>query len=147
MQQGGGDSLLPRLRFAYGTLGGFLAGQAISNFSDADADTESMEFGGTLGSTGGYRIPQVRYTVPGLYGSAFSVSAENPFTTVITPGGVQSTDFALSGSRDIDKSASGDDPGDLQRRRLHRDQHDWPRWDVGIPDHARPTRRRRKRPP
>ena len=86
------------MRFAYGTFGGFLAGQAISNFSDADADTESMEFGGTLGSTGGYRIPQVRYTVPGPYGSAFSVSAENPFTTVITPGGVQSTDFSLSGA-------------------------------------------------
>ena len=60
--QGGGNSLLPRLRYAYGTLGGFLAGQAISNFSDADADTESMEFGGTEGSTGGMRIPQVRYT-------------------------------------------------------------------------------------
>ena len=40
LQQGGGDSLHPRLRFAYGTLGGFLAGQALSNFSDADADTE-----------------------------------------------------------------------------------------------------------
>ena len=52
-QQAGGDSLLPRLRFAYGTLGGFLAGQAISNFSDADADTKSMEFGGAMGSTGG----------------------------------------------------------------------------------------------
>ena len=38
--QGGGNSLQPRLRYAYGTLGGFLAGQAISNFSDADADTE-----------------------------------------------------------------------------------------------------------
>ena len=38
--QGGGNSLVPRLRYAYGTLGGFLAGQAISNFSDADADTE-----------------------------------------------------------------------------------------------------------
>ena len=86
------------MRFAYGTLGGFLAGQAISNFSDADADTESMEFGGTMGSTGGMRIPQVRYTVPGPYGSAFSVSAENPYTTVITPGGVQSTDFNLSGT-------------------------------------------------
>src|SRR5262245_12426122 len=53
LQQDGGDSLLPRLRFAYGTLGGFLAGQAVSNFSDADADTESMEFGGAMGSTGG----------------------------------------------------------------------------------------------
>jgi Porin subfamily/DcaP outer membrane protein len=98
LAQAGGNSLLPRLRFAYGTLGGFLAGQALSNFSDADADTESMEFGGTLGSTGGQRIPQVRYTVPGPYGSAFSVSAENPWTSVITPGGLQSSDYNLSGT-------------------------------------------------
>jgi Porin subfamily len=98
LAQGGGDSLLPRLRFAYGTLGGFLAGQALSNFSDADADTESMEFGGAIGSTGGQRIPQVRYTVPGPYGSAFSVSAENPWTAVITPGGLQSSDYNLSGA-------------------------------------------------
>jgi hypothetical protein len=79
-------------------LGGFLAGQAISNFSDADADTESMEFGGSMGSTGGMRIPQVRYTIPGPYGSAFSVSAENPYTTLITPGGVESSDLSLSGT-------------------------------------------------
>src|SRR5215831_19513996 len=46
LQQGGGDSRVPRLRFAYGTLGGFLGGQAVSNFSDGDADTESMSFGG-----------------------------------------------------------------------------------------------------
>ena len=98
MQQGGGDSIHPRLRFAYGTLGGFLAGQALSNFSDADADTESMEFGGAIGSTGGQRIPQVRYTVAGPYGSAFSVSAENPWTSVMTPGGAQSSDFAESGT-------------------------------------------------
>ena len=95
-QAGGGNSILPRLRFAYGTLGGFLAGQALSNFSDADADTKSMDFGGTEGGTGGQRIPQVRYTLAGPYGSAFSVSAENPFTTVITPGGVESSDLALS---------------------------------------------------
>ncbi|HUC73003.1 MAG TPA: DcaP family trimeric outer membrane transporter [Stellaceae bacterium] len=95
--QGGGNSLVPRLRYAYGTLGGFLGGQAISNFSDADADTESMEFGGAEGSTGGMRIPQVRYTIAGPYGSAFSVSAENPYTTVITPAGVQSSDLNLSG--------------------------------------------------
>ncbi|MGH7045725.1 MAG: DcaP family trimeric outer membrane transporter [Stellaceae bacterium] len=94
LQQSGGNSMLPRLRFAYGTLGGFLAGQAISNFSDADADTESMEFGGTEGSTGGQRIPQVRYTMAGPYGSAFSVSAEQPFTSVIVPGGLVSSDLA-----------------------------------------------------
>jgi hypothetical protein len=92
LQQGGGDSILPRLRFAYGTLGGFLAGQAISNFSDADADTESMEFGGAMGSTGGYRTPQVRYTIAGPYGSAFSVSAEQPTSSVLTPAGVISSD-------------------------------------------------------
>jgi hypothetical protein len=92
LQQGGGDSRVPRLRFAYGTLGGFLGGQAISNFSDADADTESMEFGGAMGSTGGYRVPQVRYTVVGPYGSAFSVSAEQPTSSVLTPSGVFSSD-------------------------------------------------------
>src|SRR5215472_2621048 len=93
LQQGGGDSLVPRLRFAYGTLGGFLAGQAISNFADADADTESMEFGGSIGSTGGYRVPQVRYTIAGPWGSAFSVSAEQPHTDVQTPSGVVGSDF------------------------------------------------------
>jgi len=96
LQQGGGNNMLPRLRYAYGTLGGFLAGQAISNFSDADADTESMEFGGTMGSTGGYRIPQVRYTLAGPYGSAFSVAAEQPFTSVILPGGAVSSDLATA---------------------------------------------------
>jgi Porin subfamily len=97
-QQSGGDSLLPRLRFAYGTLGGFLAGQAISNFSDADADTESMEFGGAAGSTGGYRVPQLRYTIAGPYGSAFSVSAEQPTSSMIVPGGTVSADQALATS-------------------------------------------------
>src|SRR5271167_2485274 len=95
-QQAGGDSLVPRLRFAYGTLGGFLGGQALSNFSDADADTESMEFGGAMGSTGGNRIPQVRYTIAGPYGSAFSVSAEQPITGVIVPSGTISNDQLLS---------------------------------------------------
>ena len=98
VQQAGGDSLLPRLRFAYGTLGGFLGGQALSNFSDADADTESMEFGGAMGSTGGHRIPQVRYTLAGPYGSAFSVSAEQPFTGIIVPSGTISNDQALAAS-------------------------------------------------
>jgi hypothetical protein len=95
-QQAGGNSRLPRLRFAYGTLGGFLAGQANSNFSDSDADTESMEFGGAMGSTGGQRIPQVRYTVAGPYGSAFSVSAEEPWTSMLTPAGILSSDSNIS---------------------------------------------------
>ena len=97
LQQNGGDSRVPRLRFAYGTIGGFLAGQAISNFSDADADTESMEFGGAMGSTGGQRIPQVRYTLAGPWGSAVSVSAEQPFSAVLTPAGILSSDSNVGG--------------------------------------------------
>jgi Porin subfamily len=97
VQQAGGDSILPRLRFAYGTLGGFLGGQALSNFSDADADTESMEFGGAMGSTGGQRIPQVRYTVAGPWGSAFSISAEQPTVAVATPGGILTNDANITG--------------------------------------------------
>jgi hypothetical protein len=97
LQQDGGDSRVPRLRFAYGTLGGFLAGQALSNFSDADADTESMEFGGAMGSTGGQRTPQVRYTLAGPWGSAFSVSAEQPFSAALTPAGILSSDSNVGG--------------------------------------------------
>ncbi|MGH7029765.1 MAG: DcaP family trimeric outer membrane transporter [Stellaceae bacterium] len=97
LQQGGGNSMHFRLRYAYGTLGGLLAGQALSNFSDADADTESMDFGGIEGSTGGNRIPQVRYTIAGPYGSAFSVSAEQSLTSIIVPGGTVSSDLATDG--------------------------------------------------
>ena len=43
------DSLIPRLRYAYGTLGGFLAGQANSNFADPDANPETLDFGGPGG--------------------------------------------------------------------------------------------------
>ncbi len=97
VQQGGGDSIVPRLRFAYGTLGGFLGGQAISNFSDADADTESVDFGGAMGSTGGLRIPQVRYTLAGPYGVAFSGSLEQPQTSMWSPGGMLSSDANTGG--------------------------------------------------
>jgi hypothetical protein len=92
VQHAGGDALLPRLRYGYGTLGNFLAGQALSNFSDGDADNESMEFGNVPGSTGGQRIPQVRYTLVGPWGSAWSMAAEQPFTDMLTPAGIISSD-------------------------------------------------------
>jgi hypothetical protein len=78
-------------------LGGFLGGQAISNFADADADTESMEFGGAMGSTGGQRIPQIRYTMAVPFGGALSVSAENPTVAVLTPGGLFTNDSNTGG--------------------------------------------------
>jgi hypothetical protein len=83
------NSLVPRLRYAYGTLGGFLAGQANSNFSDPDADPPQLEFGGTVGNPGVTRLPQIRYTTPlapyGLLG-ALSFSAEAPETSGWIPG-------------------------------------------------------------
>ncbi|HEV8032198.1 MAG TPA: DcaP family trimeric outer membrane transporter [Stellaceae bacterium] len=93
------DSLVPRLRFAYGTLGGFLAGQANSNFADPDANGETIDFGGNVGEPGHVRIPQVRYTQPlapyGLLG-AISVSAETPETFIETPAGVIASDSPSS---------------------------------------------------
>ena len=70
------DSLVPRLRYAYATLGGFLGGQASSNFSDADANPETLDFGGPAGLAGVNRIPQMRYTSAGPWGSALSFSAD-----------------------------------------------------------------------
>jgi hypothetical protein len=90
------DSLIPRLRYAYGTLGGFLAGQANSNFSDPDANPETLDFGGPAGFAGVTRIPQVRYTLNGPWGSAWSVSAETPETDVVTPAGYVKTDTNTS---------------------------------------------------
>jgi hypothetical protein len=92
------NSLTPRLRYAYGTLGGFLAGQANSNFSDPDADPPQLEFGGQVGNPGVTRIPQVRYTLPlqpyGFLG-ALSFSAEAPETDSWTAGqGIVATDTA-----------------------------------------------------
>ena len=43
---------MPRLRYAYGTLGPLLFGQANSNFTDPDASVESLDFGGLIGDPG-----------------------------------------------------------------------------------------------
>ena len=89
------NNLAPRLRFAYATLGGLLAGQANSNFADPDAGADSINFGGMVGSPGVTRIPQVRYTMPlASYGwlGAFSVSAEAPETDGVTLGGLIASD-------------------------------------------------------
>jgi hypothetical protein len=90
------DNLIPRLRYAYGTLGGFLAGQATSNFSDPDANGETLDFGGNVGEPGHVRVPQVRYTMPTpWWGSSFSVSAETPETDIGTPAGVEGSDAGV----------------------------------------------------
>ncbi|HZT87329.1 MAG TPA: DcaP family trimeric outer membrane transporter [Stellaceae bacterium] len=92
------DNLHPRLRYAYGTLGGFLAGQANSNFSDPDANAEVLDFGGNVGEPGVVRVPQIRYTIPITWGwgGAFSVSAETPETDIFTPVGQTASDAGAS---------------------------------------------------
>jgi hypothetical protein len=73
-------------------LGGFLAGQANSNFSDPDANPETLDFGGPVGEAGVVRIPQVRYTYAGPWGSAWSASLETPETDLLTPAGQVQSD-------------------------------------------------------
>jgi hypothetical protein len=91
------DDLVPRLRYAYGTIGGWLFGQANSNFRDPDADSETIDFGGDVGGPGIIRIPQVRYTTPtGLWDSELSISAEAPETDLATPSGIVANDSGFT---------------------------------------------------
>jgi len=90
------DSLVPRLRYAYGTLGGFLAGQANSNFEDPDANPETLDFGGDAGVPGVVRQPQIRWTMPTWWGSSLSVSAESPETSIATASGLIANDAGVS---------------------------------------------------
>jgi hypothetical protein len=90
------NGLVPRLRLAYGAIGGFLAGQAESNFRDSDAEPETLDFGGPAGEAGPPRIPQVRYSITGPWGSAWSISAESPHTEAVTPAGLITTDTSVT---------------------------------------------------
>jgi hypothetical protein len=89
------DNLIPRIRYAYGALGGILAGQATSNFSDPDANSETLDFVRNIGEPGVTRIPQIRYTMPAWWGGSFSLSAETPETDIGTPAGIQGSDAGV----------------------------------------------------
>ncbi len=91
------DNLVPRLKYAYGTLGGWLAGQANSNFEDPDANAETLDFGGNVGEPGRVRVAQLRYTMPlsWAWGGALSFSAENPEVEVFTPNGICGSDAGV----------------------------------------------------
>ncbi len=69
---------IPRLRKAYGTMGGLLAGQETGILHDPDADAELADFGGGAASAGRSRVPQVKYTYQGPYGSVWTLGFENP---------------------------------------------------------------------
>jgi hypothetical protein len=89
------NPIVPRLRYFYGTLGGFLAGQSNSNFRDAEAEPDMLALDGAPGQAGIQRTPQVRYTYNGPWGSAWSAAIEAPDTDVLTPAGRILTDTNL----------------------------------------------------
>ncbi|MGL4576303.1 MAG: DcaP family trimeric outer membrane transporter [Burkholderiaceae bacterium] len=74
-----------RMRHAYGTLGGFLAGQTWTTFADVAAYPETVDFGGPAGQIFA-RQAQVRWTQqfgPGQW----SIALENPETVATLPSG------------------------------------------------------------
>ena len=77
----------PRLRKAYGTMGGLLVGQETGIFHDPDADPELLDAGGQASSAGRSRAPQVKYTYQGPYGAVFTAGFENPVPRMTGPFG------------------------------------------------------------
>jgi hypothetical protein len=74
-----------RLRHAYGTLGGLLAGQTWTTFSDPATYPDTVDFGGPVGTIFA-RQAQVRWTQK-FAGGQWSVALENPETVVALPDG------------------------------------------------------------
>lgn len=74
-----------RLRHAYGTIGGLLAGQTWSNFMMVSAGPQTLDFGGPVGQTF-IRQSQLRWTQP-FSGGQWSVALENPESGVTLANG------------------------------------------------------------
>lgn len=73
-----------RLRHAYGSFAGFLAGQTWGTFMDVDNSPETVDFNGPIGSTI-IRQPMVRYTyASNVFGaSRFTIALENSSSYVL----------------------------------------------------------------
>jgi hypothetical protein len=98
---------VPRLRYAYGTVGGFLAGQADSNFRDSAAEPDVITIDGHPGMGGPQRVPQVRYTYQGPWGSAWGLALETPETDVLTPAGKIASDQSFPNFSVSNKTPGG----------------------------------------
>ncbi len=70
------NSVLFRLRHAYGTVGGLLVGQTWSNFLDLASYPDTVDFNGP-GSIALIRQPQIRYTLP-VGPASLAIAVENP---------------------------------------------------------------------
>ena len=88
----------PRLRKAYGTIGGFEVGQDTGIFHDPDADAELLDFGGPASSPGRARQPQVKYTYQGPYGLVLTGGFENPVPRLNGPFGQVNVDDSVTGT-------------------------------------------------
>src|SRR5438128_639178 len=86
------NGYIPRFRQGYAAMGGLLMGQTNGTFVDNDADPELLDAGGTTGSTGRARLPQIRYTYPLPYGMSVAVAADNPDADFAGPFGGFQTD-------------------------------------------------------
>lgn len=86
------NSLTPRLRLAYGTLGPWLAGQAYSLQDDGRAGDNTIDFTFNF-HEGPVRIPQLRYTQQLPYGLSAALALEAPATDLETPLGQINQDF------------------------------------------------------
>ena len=116
---------LARLRLAYATIGGFLAGQAFVPVTDNGAHPEVFDFSGDAGYFGFSRAPWIGYTWQLPYGTSFQVAAVTPETIVATPiGGLTTSCNPATGFSGVSNCPTGD------ARRLCRQ-----------PDQAQPARR------
>lgn len=91
--RGGGGGTL-RLRHAYGSYNGVLAGQTWSNFNSFVGNTSTLDFDSLPGNAGYQsRTPQIRYTTGPL-----SVSLEDPQNSIYdpNPGAANTGDLAES---------------------------------------------------
>ena len=93
----GTNPQLLRLRLAYATLGGFLAGQNWVPVNDNAAHAELIDFGGETGQFGFSRAPQVGYKWALPYGISFGAYAVNPQTSFASPVGALEDDSSGTG--------------------------------------------------
>jgi Porin subfamily len=101
---------LLRLRLAYGTIGGFFAGQGFIPVNDLDAGPTLFDFGGDAGEFGFARAPWIGYTWQLPYGTSFQLAAVTPMTGIFSPiGAIQDDAFGtgLLGTYDAPATNGG----------------------------------------